>query len=76
MPRKVTVAGAKAEGVRGAWVRCRAQGCRNFAYLTWEAMRLTPADRIDDVQWQHRIRCSVCGGREVSFRPCWIEPFP
>lgn len=76
MPKKMSVAGMRAEGVRGAWVHCRNSRCRNFAFLTWEAMKLTPADRVDDLGWRQRIRCSVCGCREIFVRPCWIEPFP
>ena len=76
MPKRMTVAAMRAEGVRGAWVHCQNGRCRNYAYLTWEAMKLTPADTVEDLGWRRRIRCSVCGGGEVYIRPCWTQPFP
>lgn len=49
------------------------QPCRRDREAVSEA--ITEAD-IDDLQWRHRLRCSVCCGREIHVRPCWTEPFP
>ncbi len=48
--------------------------CRNYAYITWERMRVRGTEEVRDLEIRGRLRCSVCGSREVRIRPCWTQP--
>lgn len=74
MPPRLTVSLLMSEGVQGAWVHCLDGRCRNYAYLTWRRMRVGPGDQMEDLIYRHKLRCSVCGGREVAIRPYWTRP--
>ncbi len=74
MPPKLTISLLRSEGVRGAWVYCMNMRCRNYAYITWERMRVRGTEEVRDLEIRGRLRCSVCGSREVRIRPYWTQP--
>jgi hypothetical protein len=74
MPPRLTVSLLVSEGVQGAWVHCLNARCRNYAYLTWRAMRAGLSEQVEDLPYRRRLRCSLCGGREVAIRPYWTKP--
>ena len=48
--------------------------CRNYAYITWERMRVRGTEEVRDLEIRGRLKCSVCGSREVRIRPYWTQP--